>query len=56
MLLVLTSITPLRPPPQRLDLTLPVRNPRRDLANGFVVADVLSRFFPVRNDWRFCTA
>jgi len=29
-----------------LDLTYPIRHPRRDLANGFLLAEVLSRYFP----------
>ena len=31
---------------QRLDLTFSIRNPVRDLSNGFVMGEVLSRYFP----------
>jgi len=35
---------------QSLDLTHSVRDPRRDLANGFLVAEVVTRYFPTALD------
>jgi hypothetical protein len=41
LLLLLLSATQ----PQRLDLSTPIRNPRRDLCNGFLAAELLSNFY-----------
>jgi hypothetical protein len=30
-----------------LDMTHPLKDPRRDLCNGFLMAEILSRFYPV---------
>lgn len=35
-----------------LDLSHPLRNVRRDLANGFLVAQLLARYYPVRASHR----
>ena len=35
-----------------LDLSHPLRNVRRDVANGFLVAQLLARYYPVRASHR----